>query len=132
MIGLRLVGVDVCLTALFALAAARATQPAEPPCNQGASSIGPVYLDEQGNVRGDTTPHVEPALLSELERAARQAWLEHATHVHFGRCHGCGRVRDENGQPLLVARQPRRRAFHCLTCHEFGPQPLLIEGEPAP
>ena len=54
--------------------------------------------------------------LNQLERAARQEWLGHAAHHHFGACHTCGRTHDENGHPLYVARQPRRRDFECLDC----------------
>lgn len=58
----------------------------------------------------------ELAALGQLERAARRSWLDNAAHVHYGICNGCGRHRDENGKPLLVARQPRRREFECLEC----------------
>lgn len=58
----------------------------------------------------------ETAALGRLERAARRQWLDGAAHVHYGRCDDCGRVRDENARPLLVARQPRRRKFECLEC----------------
>lgn len=56
--------------------------------------------------------------LSLLERQARRLWLENAAHVHFGRCSACGRTHDEQGRPLLVARQNRRRTFECLDCYE--------------
>jgi len=58
--------------------------------------------------------------LTQLERRAHAAWLRDATHVHYGRCSVCERVRDEDDRPLLVARQPRRRRFECLDCWEFG------------
>ena len=56
-----------------------------------------------------------------FERAARERWLGNAARVHYGRCEGCGRHRDKDDRPLLVARQPRARRFLCLDCHEFGP-----------
>jgi hypothetical protein len=56
--------------------------------------------------------------LSRLERAARALWLESASHTHFGLCDGCGRTHDDEGRPLLVARQNRRRMFECLRCWE--------------
>ena len=59
--------------------------------------------------------------LTPLEREARRRWRANAARVHYGRCDGCGRVRDEEGDLLLVARQPRAREFLCLLCFEFGP-----------
>lgn len=56
------------------------------------------------------------AAMNELERQAKMLWLGGAAHIHYGLCHRCRRVRDENGVPLLVARQTRRREFECLDC----------------
>lgn len=64
---------------------------------------------------------VDLGALSPWERETRRRWLEGAAHVHYGVCGGCGRHQDENGRPLLVARQNRRRVFHCLECWEYGP-----------
>lgn len=47
---------------------------------------------------------------------ARKDWLRYASHVHFGLCDRCGRVRDAADSPLLVARQERRRKFECFDC----------------
>lgn len=55
------------------------------------------------------------AQMSRLERAARHAWLANAVDQRHGRCSSCGRTHDENGKPLLVARQPRRD-YECLPC----------------
>jgi len=53
----------------------------------------------------------------DFELAAKRAWLKYAVDVRFGSCETCGRVRDENGKPLLVARQnSRRRRYECLVC----------------
>lgn len=55
-------------------------------------------------------------MTTSLEKLARKNWLDHAGHVHFGRCDVCKRVRDEDGKPLLVAKQERARKFECLDC----------------
>lgn len=56
--------------------------------------------------------------LAPLERAAKTRWLKDAIHVHYGRCDECGKIRDGDGKPLLVARQPRARKFYCLPCFD--------------
>lgn len=56
--------------------------------------------------------------LSNLGRQAQRLWLANAAHEHFGRCGTCQRTHDENGSPLYVARQSRRRSFECLDCWE--------------
>ena len=55
-------------------------------------------------------------LLSPLERDALDRWRAGATHVHFGLCADCQRTHDDDGKPLLVARQARSRRFLCLSC----------------
>lgn len=57
-------------------------------------------------------------MTSQVETLAKRTWLGEADHVHFGMCRLCYRTHDENGKPLLVARQPRRPLFECLTCWE--------------
>lgn len=63
--------------------------------------------------------------MSRLERQVRDRWLyggegvQAASHVHFGMCDSCGRVRDDDGRPLLVARRPGRRGFECLACFDL-------------
>jgi hypothetical protein len=59
-----------------------------------------------------------PRVTSILERAAKQAWLAGAYWYGHGRCSRCGRLHDDDGRPLLVARQPRRAARECLECWE--------------
>lgn len=46
----------------------------------------------------------------------RRQWKDGAARLHFGVCGKCGRVRDDNGKPLLVARQSRARRFLCFEC----------------
>jgi hypothetical protein len=58
--------------------------------------------------------------MSPLEKAAAEQWRAFATHVHYGRCDSCGRVRGDDGKALLVARQPRSRKFQCLPCWDQG------------
>lgn len=59
-------------------------------------------------------------LTSEIEKATRALWLGHASHQHFGQCDTCGRTYDEDGRPLFVARQERKRKFECLDCWDEG------------
>jgi len=59
-----------------------------------------------------------PPVTSILEQAAKRAWLANAAQTYFGRCDRCGRVRDDDGRSLLVARQPRRAERECLVCFE--------------
>jgi len=54
--------------------------------------------------------------MSQLELTAHRRWLADASHVHFGRCSRCDRVRESDGKPLLVARQARARRFLCFVC----------------
>ena len=67
-----------------------------------------------------------------FERAAHDRWVGNAARVHYGRCEGCNRVRDESGDALLVARQPRARRFLCLECFEFGPRHRREGADAAP
>lgn len=53
-----------------------------------------------------------------LERALRAEWLAFAAWQGYGRCDGCGRVYDEQGRALYVARQARHRERECLVCYE--------------
>lgn len=66
------------------------------------------------------TRAVAASAMNQLERAARRAWLENATRVHYGKCGSCQRTNDEHGQHLLVARQPRHTTFECLECWDAG------------
>lgn len=56
--------------------------------------------------------------MSAVELAAREAWKRNATQYYFGRCDVCGDVEDQDGRPLLVARQPHRRERECIRCWE--------------
>lgn len=47
--------------------------------------------------------------MSQLERAARRAWLLNAVRTKFGICGTCG-------ARAFVARQERRSDFECLDC----------------
>lgn len=58
------------------------------------------------------------ATLNALERLARREQLRYAVDMRFGRCDRCGRVRDDDGKLLYVARQPRRAKFECLECFD--------------
>ena len=55
--------------------------------------------------------------MTKLERALRGRWLAEARQAYFGRCDVCGRVEDDDGKPLLVARQRRRRDRECFPCY---------------
>jgi hypothetical protein len=46
----------------------------------------------------------------------RVRWKGEASHIQHGRCDGCGRLRDDNDRPLVVARRPRSKLFLCLAC----------------
>lgn len=46
--------------------------------------------------------------------AAHAAWKAGAARARFGRCDRCGRLRDEEGRPLLVARQRCCWSFECF------------------
>ena len=49
--------------------------------------------------------------------SARRLWARTAARgPRFGRCDRCGRLRDDDGRPLLVARRQRCRQFLCLSC----------------
>jgi hypothetical protein len=56
------------------------------------------------------------ALQLDDQAAARAQWKLPAARLHFGTCAGCGRIRDDDGRPLLVARQERCRHFLCFPC----------------
>lgn len=56
--------------------------------------------------------------LSPQERMTLAHWKGGASHVKFGRCDGCDRLRDDAGLPLLVAKQDRARRWLCLWCWE--------------
>lgn len=53
---------------------------------------------------------------SNMELAARRAWLSDAVDRRFGACSTCSRVLDDEGRHLLVARQRNRRVYECLDC----------------
>jgi hypothetical protein len=46
----------------------------------------------------------------------KERWKANASRAHFGGCAVCGRTMDDDGRPLLVARQERARRFLCLRC----------------
>jgi hypothetical protein len=49
--------------------------------------------------------------------AFRPLWKGGASHIYYGCCATCGRLRTADGHPLVVARQERsRRGFECLEC----------------
>lgn len=54
------------------------------------------------------------------DRAAYELWIGGAVRSHHGRCASCGRTHDDEGRPLFVARQPRRRIFECFECWKTG------------
>jgi hypothetical protein len=56
--------------------------------------------------------------MNELEETVRVQWKADATHIYRGRCDHCGRTYDDDGRPLIVARQPRRRDRECLACYD--------------
>lgn len=64
------------------------------------------------------------ALLASVSKAdslatrARREWLA-SEWVLYGRCTQCGRVRDEEDRPLLVAGR-RRKNVLCLACWDLG------------
>jgi len=51
-----------------------------------------------------------------VERRAQALWVDRSRQLYFGRCDVCGRIKNENGRPLLVARQARRRERECFQC----------------
>lgn len=50
------------------------------------------------------------------EAAERRAWKGSAARLKFGRCDGCGRLRDDHDKPLFVAKRERARRFLCFDC----------------
>lgn len=48
--------------------------------------------------------------------AARARWKGSAAQLYFGSCDSCGRARDDDGSPLLVARQASHRKRECFAC----------------
>jgi hypothetical protein len=56
-----------------------------------------------------------------LEQELRVRWKANAARLHYGACEDCGRTRDDDGRPLLVARQERGRRFQCLECFDRRP-----------
>jgi hypothetical protein len=56
-----------------------------------------------------------------LERETLTRWRGGAARIHYGRCDDCGRIRDDDGKPLLVARQERCRNFQCVGCYSLRP-----------
>jgi hypothetical protein len=68
-------------------------------------------------------------LLAPPVEACRPLWQEGAARGPWaGICDDCGRGRDENGRPLLVARQARSRLFLCVTCFALRlPKRRLLE-----
>jgi hypothetical protein len=49
---------------------------------------------------------------------ARLMWRANASYLRFGRCDRCKRVKDGDGNYLLVARQERRKFYLCFECWE--------------
>jgi hypothetical protein len=61
---------------------------------------------------------------TELERETRIQWKGGAARLFYGRCDDCGRVNDDDGRALLVARQAGCRKFQCLGCYSLKPTGL--------
>ena len=49
-------------------------------------------------------------------RLARLRWRAEAVFIHTGCCERCGRVRDEEGSLLVVARRKGERHMLCFDC----------------
>lgn len=59
--------------------------------------------------------------MTAAERATLVMWKGGAARLQFGFCHDCGRRRDDDGKPLLVARQEGCRTFQCVGCFSLRP-----------
>ena len=57
---------------------------------------------------------------SETDAALRARWKSGAARLHFGLC---ARWREENGRPLLVARQEHCRLVLCFRCWQARTRP---------
>jgi hypothetical protein len=62
-------------------------------------------------------PQLELAFDSDALAAHRARWRDGAARLHFGFCRCCGRYHDDDGRPLLVARQLYARRFLCFFCY---------------
>jgi hypothetical protein len=79
--------------------------------------------------RGSPAPKLFEEVV--IERA-REDWKGEASHVHFGRCDGCGRTHTDDGKPLLVARRRRSaKGFRCFTCWFVRDGFCRVEGQAA-
>ena len=63
-------------------------------------------------------------LAPEAYAAERHCWKAKAARLHFGACAHCGRARNDDRRPLLVARQERCRRFLCFDCWRRTRTPL--------
>lgn len=55
---------------------------------------------------------IDPEALS----SERRRWKANAVRLHFGVCESCHRHHDDDGKPLMVARQARAQRFLCFDC----------------
>lgn len=54
--------------------------------------------------------------IAEPAAVERTRWLASAAQWRYGVCAGCGRDRDDDDRPLMVARPERGRSFKCFPC----------------
>ena len=58
--------------------------------------------------------------MTDFELQAKIAWKLYAANIRFGLCATCKRTHNDDGTPLLVARQERCSRYECLACWDLG------------